>query len=186
MALVTCPDCGEKVSEHVSACPHCGCSMSYVTNNVSDAVATRLEEEPKDFQIEDGILIKYTGKGGDVVVPTGVKKIGEGAFFGCSSLTSVTIPDSVTEIGTDSENNAAISVGPESKDFQIENGILEKYTGKGGDVVVPTGVKKIGYQAFALCSNLANVQLPDGVQIKFDAFIGTPVKEQFKERYVWH
>ena len=34
-----------------------------------------------------------------VTIPNSVKKIGSEAFFDCTSLTSVTIPDSVTEIG---------------------------------------------------------------------------------------
>lgn len=34
-----------------------------------------------------------------VVIPGGVRKIGDGAFHGCTGLTSVVIPDSVTEIG---------------------------------------------------------------------------------------
>ena len=34
-----------------------------------------------------------------MTIPEGVTEIGEGAFYGCDSLTSVIIPDSVTEIG---------------------------------------------------------------------------------------
>ena len=54
---------------------------------------------PADFVIENGVLIKYVGHGGDVVIPEGVKEIGYSAFYNCKSLASVTIPDSVTEIG---------------------------------------------------------------------------------------
>lgn len=36
---------------------------------------------------------------GDLVIPDSVTSIGQGAFNGCSGLTSVTIPDSVTSIG---------------------------------------------------------------------------------------
>ena len=51
-----------------------------------------------DFEIENGVLVKYTGAGGDVVIPDGVTSIGDWAFSRCEGLTSVTMPDSVTSI----------------------------------------------------------------------------------------
>ena len=36
---------------------------------------------PNDFTIENNILIKYTGPGGDVVIPDGVTAIGDQAFW---------------------------------------------------------------------------------------------------------
>ena len=33
-------------------------------------------------------------------------------------------------------------------DFRINNGVLEKYVGPGGDVVIPDGVTSIGKEAF--------------------------------------
>ena len=35
----------------------------------------------------------------DIVIPAGIKNIGNDVFFGCESLTSVVIPDGVTSIG---------------------------------------------------------------------------------------
>ena len=52
-----------------------------------------------DFVIENGVLKKYTGAGGDVVIPDGVAYIGVHAFCDCSSLRSIAIPDGVTSIG---------------------------------------------------------------------------------------
>ena len=52
-----------------------------------------------EFEIKKGILKKYNGSGGDVVIPDEVTKIGNGAFWGCRDLASVVIPDSVTTIG---------------------------------------------------------------------------------------
>ena len=35
-----------------------------------------------------------------------------------------------------------------ASDFIIENGVLRKYVGPGGDVVIPEGVTEIGIKAF--------------------------------------
>ncbi len=60
-----------------------------------------------DFVIKNGVLTKYTGPGGDVVIPDGVVKIGDdyenpwsnGRYIGNTSIASVTLPESVTTIG---------------------------------------------------------------------------------------
>ena len=96
-----------------------------------------------DFEIENGVLVKYTGAGGDVVIPDGVVSIGEEAFYSSVSLTSITIPDGVTSIGdgafkcctslisiiipisVTSIGNGAFSAGSRSKDtvgFEIPAG----------------------------------------------------------------
>ena len=54
--------------------------------------------EYSDFEIKDGVLVKYHGKDKDVVIPDGVETIGEYAVSGRIGLTSVVIPDSVTKI----------------------------------------------------------------------------------------
>ena len=42
----------------------------------------------------------------------------------------------------------------DTKEFEIENGVLKRYTGPGGDVVIPDGVTSIGDQAFYLCGKM--------------------------------
>ena len=75
------------------------------------------------------------------VIITGGKKIGEGAFSGCSGLTSITIPDSVTSIGD------------------------EAFCGCTGltSIIIPDSVTSIGNNAFNGCSGLTSVTIPDGV-----------------------
>ena len=51
---------------------------------------------PSDFVIENGVLKKYVGPGGNVVIPEGVTRISFGAFDSCGALTGVAIPEGVT------------------------------------------------------------------------------------------
>ncbi|MDE6245264.1 MAG: Ig-like domain-containing protein, partial [Treponemataceae bacterium] len=44
---------------------------------------------------ENGVLTNYWGNESSVAIPDSVTSIGNYAFYGCTSLTSVTIPDSV-------------------------------------------------------------------------------------------
>lgn len=75
------------------------CTAVPVTAPVQEVRAeTEGVENNQDFQIEDGVLKKYLGIGGDVVIPESVTSIGDRAFEG-SGLTSVTISEGVTSIG---------------------------------------------------------------------------------------
>lgn len=60
------------------------------------AFSTTAEEESAGFIIENGELTAYTGSGGDITIPDTVTGISDNVFSGNTSLTSVTIPGSVS------------------------------------------------------------------------------------------
>ena len=53
----------------------------------------------KDFEITDGVLIKYRGDGKNAVIPHEITKIGERAFSWSYGLTAIDIPNTVGYIG---------------------------------------------------------------------------------------
>ena len=72
-----------------------------------------------------------------VTIPNSVTSIGGGAFSGCSGLTSVTIPNSVTSIG--------------SSAFSGCSGLTS--------VTIPNSVTSIGWSIFSGCNNLKYICL---------------------------
>ena len=61
------------------------------------ALTPALAEEA-DFVIENGVLVEYTGAGGEVAVPDGVTVIDTAAFRECAGLTKTDLPGTVRTI----------------------------------------------------------------------------------------
>ena len=97
----------------------------------------------------DGVLYNYAqdtliqcpGAKTSVTIPNSVTSIGSWAFFYCSGLTSVTIPNSVTSI--------------ERSAFSYCSGLTS--------VTIPNSVTSIGNSAFYYCSGLTSVTIPNSV-----------------------
>ena len=90
--------------------------------------------------------------------------IGDDAFAGCSSLTSVTIPNSVTSIGDNVfyECSGLTSVTIPNSVTSIGDYAFFRCSGL-TSVTIPNSVTYIGDDAFNGCSSLTSVTIPDGV-----------------------
>ena len=76
-----------------------------------------------------------------LTLPDGITEIGDEAFTYCSGLTSLTLPDGITEIG--------------SSAFRDCSGLTS--------LTLPAGITSIGSRAFYWCSGLTSLTLPDGI-----------------------
>ena len=110
----------------------------------------------------------------DLVIPNSVTSIGDGAFCGCSGLTSVTIPNSVTSIGSSAFRDCSglTSVTIPNSVTSIGGAAFRDCSGL-TSVTIPNSVTSIGEEAFAKCRWLTSVTIPNSVtSIGVEAFAG--------------
>ena len=100
----------------------------------------------------------------DLVIPDDVTKIGNYAFNGCISLTSIEIPNSVTSIGEnafyDCSRLSSVSI-PNSVTSIGENAFCNCFSLS--SVSIPNSVTTIGKDAFYYCSSLTSIEIPNSV-----------------------
>ena len=97
--------------------------------------------------IGDYCFAQCTSLTGELVIPEGVTKLWEHAFWLCSNLTGVRFPNTLTVIGYGA-----------FKDCQGLTGTLE----------IPLSVTEIYGIAFSYCRNISAVTLHSGIQLKGD------------------
>jgi hypothetical protein len=137
-----------------------------------------------ELTIENGTLEYYSGICPEkVVLPEGIKRIGERAFRLAAELREIAIPSSVREIGEKAfegcESLEKAEYPPMAKlgtdafrdvpavpfELQIENGAVTGYNGVCPErLAIPGGVTEISYDAFCCCMSLKEIVLPESVK----------------------
>lgn len=146
-----------------------------------------LEQQTGSFVMANSFyLFKYTGTDAEVVIPDGVKIIGESAFYEADNMTSLVIPDSVTDI-----DYGAFSHCRNLKKVRLPKNLKEISDGVFSccealiSITIPDGVTKIGQNAFIGCFNLEEIIIPESVtEIESCAFNETAWISKFKDDFI--
>ena len=130
---------------------------------------------PSIIKDADGVRHRVTGIGmkafygcsklTSINIPNGVTSIGINTFYGCSSLTSINIPNGVTSIDL-----GAFSSCSSLTSINIPDGVTGIYPGTFygcsslTSINIPNGVTSIGGDAFNGCSSLTSINIPESVR----------------------
>ena len=157
-------------------------AAGYYSSSESKHYANAAWEKSKEF-IKSVIIAKGVTGIGDyafydctgltrITIPNSVTSIGDSAFSGCTGLTSITIPDSVTSIGY-----SAFSGCTGLSSVTIGNGVTTlsgfdfKYNKNLKNIVIGNSVTSIGSEKFRGCTSLTSITIGDSVtSIGWQAF----------------
>ncbi|MEY8427500.1 leucine-rich repeat domain-containing protein [Lachnospiraceae bacterium 46-15] len=133
------------------------------------------------YQVLDDIvrITSYDGEGGNIIIPNIIEgypvgEIEERAFYDCTSLISIEMPDSVREIGEEAFLNCTSLTSIEMSDgvTKIGKDAFCNCTSL-TSIEIPNGVREIGEGAFDNCTSLTSIEIPDSVtKIEREAFRG--------------
>ena len=100
----------------------------------------------------------------DLVIPEGIGNIGDFAFCGCASLTSVNIPNGVIAIGNEAFHNcdSLTSITIPNSVTSIGDSAFKRCKNL-ASANIPYGVTSIGNEAFEICTSLTSVTISDSV-----------------------
>ena len=121
------------------------CNTSATGELVTPSTIYRTSRSPYEFSVTsigDGAFWGCSSLA-SITIPEGVTSIGNVAFYNCNSLTSITIPSSVTSIGSGAFYNCSNLTS----------------------ITIPEGVTSIGWNAFRNCSSLERIIIAEGVTI---------------------
>ena len=106
-----CDECGAKIPFGSAFCEECGFKLENVEATASSGgldfgalgglstVATEQLYEQNGLKVENGVLVKYTGKKRNVTIPGTIEEIFDKAFENNELVTSVKIEEGVQVIG---------------------------------------------------------------------------------------
>ena len=170
-----------------------GISIIILSIIISQIPITVRADESSEFVIENGVLVKYNGSGGDVIIPDTVTVISNdcfknGYYGNAQYIDTITIPSSIVQIGNDSsstmniwncflgaEHLKQIIVDENNAIYSSVDGVLynkdksevlyvpQAYTGMSGEWNIPEGTITIGNYAYNT-NGIVKINIPSSLQ----------------------
>lgn len=149
-----CPECGAKLVTQ-KFCQECGANISKYLNpsetssmasldfSALEQAAQKQLDEQSGLEMQGTVLVKYTGKSADVVIPWGIAEIYDGAFQNNRTVTTVQIPEGVKRIGKSAFQGCTYLKS----------------------VTLPSTLEEIHPYAFRDCRELEHITIPDQVTL---------------------
>ena len=145
-----------------------------VFNGCISLTSINVDSNNEEYMSDNGVLytkdkktlIQYPSKkeGMEYLILQGVENIESHAFYKCTSLTRIIIPDSVTIIGTGAFSNCKnlTSITIPDSVISIVNYVFYDCTNL-INITIPNSVTSIGECAFFSCTSLTNITIPSSV-----------------------
>ena len=93
----TFDDSGDDDTDHWNSVMKCGANVIHSDDARLCPQAVRAYWA-EHYTVKDGVLFRYSGPCGDMVIPNGIRVIASGAFSGFMDLESVILPESVEKV----------------------------------------------------------------------------------------
>lgn len=98
-----------------------------------------------------------------ITIPEQITEIGDYAFYGNPTLKTVNFHAGITRIGVGAFSDSQLTrVNIPNPDCEIGNSCFS--SSQVGSVTLPQGMKKLGRHVFFYCTNLTSLSLPEGME----------------------
>ncbi len=144
---------------------NCGNNVTWEINPLDNCVIISGEGKISDYTSDSRPLNLYwRNRITKIIINEGIEAIGDFAFCDFETVTSISLPDSVTTIGISAFDGCGIA------DITIPNSVATIGNGAFKNcnnlkyISIPNSVTEIGVGAFASCKSLSTVMFGDGLK----------------------
>ena len=157
--------CGLKVSRECTAVGSCGTNIYWTLNTSNCNLIISGTGNTDNYQSESKApWYSYVSSLVNAIICNGIKRIGNYAFYECKHLTSLSIPDSVTLIGTYAFSKSGLTSITINNRIKTITMCAFEYCQNLSTVIIGNAVTRIMSDSFNGCLRLRSISIPANVK----------------------